>query len=177
MKGKLFPDRSPKEKAYFGVFLVASLVFLVVALLRTAGVVAGGPVPWWVWVSVGVSIPVNCYVLFGKKRLFASRKAEDAVLLILYSGIMLMHIFKDGLPVPGTSGFRTLLALGFGLALIPLAILHQKEELKIEAELERKRQEKLAELRRSMAPTKQEDGQSASNRAAQDASDGQQSPP
>ena len=155
MHRKLFPSMTPKEKAYFGVFLAASLIFLVMAVLRTAGVVAGRPAPWWVWVSVGVSIPVNCYVLFGKKRLFASRKAEDAVLLILYSGIMLMHIFKDGLPVPGTSGFRTLLALGFGLALIPLAILHQKEELKIEAELERKRQEKLAELRRSMAPTKQ----------------------
>lgn len=154
MHRKLFPGMTSKEKAYFGVFLTASLIFLVMAVLRTAGVVAGGPVPWWVWVSVGVSIPVNCYVLFGKKRLLASRKAEDAVLLILYSGIMLMHIFKDGLPVPGTSGFRTLLALGFALVLLPLAILHEKEEQKIEKELARKRQEELAELRRSMAPTK-----------------------
>lgn len=155
MKGKLFPDRSPKEKAYFGVFLAASLVFLVVAVLRTAGVVAGGPVSWWVWVSVGVSIPLDCYLLFGKKRLFASRKAEDTVLLVIYCGIMLIHIFKDGLPVPGTSGFRTLLAFGVGLAFIPLAVLHEKEELKIEAELERKRQEDLAELRRSMSSAKQ----------------------
>ena len=175
-------ERKPWQlTAYLGVFLALSLVLLAIALLRTFGVVAGGPVPWYLWVSVLLGGVVSLLGLWGKNWPKNYQRVVEAILILLYGGLLLFRIFRNGVPDTDSHEYLLLIAVAALLLLSPGLAANNRRRLAEEQAQEeaRKREqgEKPAELRRSMAPTKQEDGQSASNRAAQDASDGQQSPP
>ena len=163
MKRRPFSEKAPKEKAYFGTFLALSVFFLVAAILRTAGVVAGGPVPWYLWVHLVLMLLVDLYLLFGKKQLFSSENAEYIFLSAFLGLRILFSIFKDGIPRPGDSEFTTLMGILCLCVAAPFLIRRAKREEEFEAELEKRRQaqkqkereEYLDSLRRSMAPTKQ----------------------
>ena len=168
-----------KRIAYFGVSLFLFLTLLVIVLLRTFGVIAGGPVPWYLWVSILLGIVSSLYSLMAKNLSPRNQRILTGFLLVLYGGLLLYRFcFRDGIPDLGSDRFRMFAILAVVLVVvIPLVFVQDKIGLEEEELRKKRREEKLAELRRSMAPTKQEDGQSVSNRAAQDASDGQQSPP
>ena len=168
-----------KRIAFFGVSLFLFLTLLVIVLLRTFGVIAGGPVPWYLWVSILLGIVSSLYSLMAKNLSPRNQRILTGFLLVLYGGLLLYRFcFRDGIPDLGSDRFRMFAILAVVLVVvIPLVFVQDKIGLEEEELRKKRREEKLAELRRSMAPTKQEDGQSASNRAAQDASDGQQSPP
>ena len=68
MKSTPEQKRSWQVIAYCGVFLALTLVVLAVILLRTVGVVEGGPVPWYFWLFTLLGIAVSLYGLLGKKH-------------------------------------------------------------------------------------------------------------
>ena len=151
--------------AYCGVFLALSLVLLAIAVLRTAGVVAGGPVPWYLWVSVLLGTAISLYGLLVKKEMVGYQRAVEVLLIVLYGGLLLFRAFRSGVPDADSSEFKILVAVAILLALSPLLAAQNRSRQEQEAEWKerekRRREEKLAELRRSMAPTQKEDGQSA----------------
>ncbi len=167
--------------AYCGAFLALSLVLLAIAVLRTTGVVAGGPVPWYLWVSVLLGTAISLYGLLVKKEMLGCQRAVEVMLIVLYGGLLLFRVFRNGVPDVDSSEFKILVAVAILLVLSPLLAAQNRSRQAQEAEWEerakRERAEQLAALRRSMAPTKKEDGHGVSGAAApQDAPAAGESP-
>lgn len=153
-------ERKPWQlTAYPGVFLALSLVLLAIALLRTFGVVAGGPVPWYLWVSVLLGGVVSLLGLWGKNWPKNYQRVVEAILILLYGGLLLFRIFRNGVPDTDSHEYLLLIAVAALLLLSPVLAANNRRRLAEEQAQEearkREQEEKLAELRRSMAPTKQ----------------------
>ena len=181
MKPKSAPKKPWQVTAYCGVFLALSLVLLVIAVLRTAGVVEGGPVPWYLWVSVLLGTAISLYGLLVKKEMLGYQRAVEVMLIVLYGGLLLFRVFRNGVPDVDSREFKILVAMAILLVLSPRLAAQNKSRQEQEAEWKeqekRRREEELAELRRSMAPTKKEDGHGVSGAAApQDAPAAGESP-
>lgn len=146
-----------KRIAYFGVSLFLFLTLLVIVLLRTFGVIAGGPVPWYLWVSILLGIVSSLYSLMAKNLSPRNQRILTGFLLVLYGGLLLYRFcFRDGIPDLGSDRFRMFAILAVVLVVvIPLVFVQDKIGLEEEELRKKRREEKLAELRRSMAPTKQ----------------------
>ncbi|HIT32475.1 MAG TPA: hypothetical protein IAC25_06565 [Candidatus Enterenecus stercoripullorum] len=174
MKPKSAPKKPWQVTAYCGVFLALSLVLLVIAVLRTAGVVEGGPVPWYLWVSVLLGTAISLYGLLVKKEMLGYQRAVEVMLIVLYGGLLLFRVFRNGVPDVDSREFKILVAMAILLVLSPLLAAQNKSRQEQEAEWKeqekRRREEELAELRRSMAPTKREGDQQPGGAASQDIS-------
>ena len=148
---------------YCGVGLALSLVLLVIILLRTLGVIAGGPVAWYLWVSVLLGLTVSLFGLLARDLPRGYQRVVEIGLVILYGGLLLYRLFNTGALDPGSYQFKILIAVVVLLALSPVLAANNRrrmeEERAAEERQEKKRQEELAALRRSMAPTGKEGGQ------------------
>ena len=161
------PAKSQKPwqvTACCGAFLAISLMLLAVILLRTLGVIAGGPVAWYLWVSVLLGLAVSLFGLLARELSRGYQRAVSILLIVLYGGLLLLRLFRGGALDPGGYEFKLLIIVVILLALSPVLAANnrrrQEEERAAEERREKRRQEELAALRRSMAPTKGEpDGQ------------------
>ena len=148
---------------YCGVFLILSLVLLVIILLRTLGVIAGGSVAWYLWVSVLLGLAVSLFGLLVRDLPRGYQRVVEIGLVILYGGLLLYRLFSTGALDPGGYQFKILIAVIVLLALSPVLAANNRrrmeEERPAEGRQEKKRQEGLAAMRRSMASTGKEDGQ------------------
>lgn len=162
MKAAPEQKRSWQVIAYCGVFLALTLVVLAVILLRTAGVVEGGPVPWYFWLFTLLGIAVSLYGLLGKKHSNRFVERLELVMLALYGGVLLIRLSRGRLLEMGWEGLRLVAIIAVVMVILIFCVSQQgKIEREEEEAIKRRREEKLAELRRSMAPTQKENGQSA----------------
>lgn len=169
MKSTPEQKRSWQVIAYCGVFLALTLVVLAVILLRTAGVVEGGPVPWYFWLFTLLGIAVSLYGLLRKKHSNRFVERLELVMLALYGGVLLVRLSRGRLLEMGWEGLRLVIIIAVVMVILIFCVSQQgKIEREEEEAIKRRREEKLAELRRSMAPTKREDGLGASESAPQD---------
>lgn len=169
MKSTPEQKRSWQVIAYCGVFLALTLVVLAVILLRTAGVVEGGPVPWYFWLFTLLGIAVSLYGLLGKKHSNRFVERLELVMLALYGGVLLIRLSRGRLLEMGWEGLRLVIIIAVVMVILIFCVSQQgKVEREEEEAIKRRREEKLAELRRSMAPTKKEGGPGASEPAPQD---------
>lgn len=148
---------------YCGVFLILFLVLLIIILLRTLGVIAGGPVAWYLWVSVLLGLAVSLFGLLARDLPRGYQRVVEIGLVVLYGGLLLYRLVGSGALDPDGYQFKILIAVVVLLALSPVLAANNRrrmeEERAAEERQEKKRQEELAALRRSMAPTREEEGQ------------------
>ena len=155
MKSTPEQKRSWQVIAYCGVFLALTLVVLAVILLRTVGVVEGGPVPWYFWLFTLLGIAVSLYGLLGKKHSNRFVERLELVMLALYGGVLLVRLSRGRLLEMGWEGLRLVAIIAVVMVILIFCVSQQgKIEREEEEAIKRRREEKLAELRRSMAPTK-----------------------
>ena len=113
MKPRNDRKRPDKMDTYCGAILALSLVLLVIYLLRTLGVIAGGPAAWYQWVSAVLGLAVSLFGLLARDLPRGYQRAVVIALIVLYGGVLLYRLFDNiGVAGGGEQGSMLVTASG-----------------------------------------------------------------